>query len=146
MTTLSDSVVIDRPPEVIFKWFTRFTENYRSWHKDHVLARWVKGNYFEEGSVLYAEEYLGGKLEKLSFEIINCVPNELIEYRVLFPESVICSGGSFLIEPYNDGSIFTATLTFRFGGLLSKVAGKRIEAIGMHMKEEGENLKLLLEK
>ncbi len=96
--------------------------------------------------MLYAEEYLGGKLEKLSFEITNCVRNELIEYKVLFPESIICLGGSFSIKPYNGGAVFTAALSFRFGWLVSRVAKKRAEAIRLHMKEEGENLKELLEK
>lgn len=146
MTTLKDSVGINRPSEVVFTWFAHLEENYRVWHKDHVLARWIKGKNFEKGSVLYAEEYLGGKLEKLSFEITNCVPNELIEYKVLFPESIICSGGSFSIKPSNGGSVFTATLSFRFGELLLMFAGKRVEAIRLHMKEEGENLKVLLEK
>jgi hypothetical protein len=82
MATLKDSVVINRPPEVVFEWFAHFAENYRSWHKDHVLAKWVKGKNFENGSVLYAEEYLGGKLEKLSFEITRCLRNELIECTV----------------------------------------------------------------
>ena len=146
MATLKDSVVINRPREVVFEWFAHFAEKYRAWHKDHVLAKWVKGKNFEKGSVLYAEEYLGGKLEKLSFEITNCVRNELIEYKMLFPESIIFSGGSFSIKPSNGGSVFTATLSFRFGGLLSKVAGKRVEDIRVHMREEGENLKVLLEK
>lgn len=145
MTTLEDSVT-NRLPEAIFEWFTHFAENYRSWHKDHVASRWIKGKNFEKGAVLYAEEYLDDKLEKLSFEITRCVQNELIEYKVLFPESIICSGGSFSIKPSNGRSIFTATLSFRFGGLLSKAAGKKVEAIRLHMKEEGENLKVLLEK
>ena len=187
MTTLNDSVVINRSPESVFEWFAHFTENYRAWHKDHVLAKypqrnnlcnllfivtligyhdrenqdvqsnvcrgysvtgpkWIKGNNFEKGSVLYAEEYLGDKMEKLSFEITNCVRNELIEYKVLFPESFVCSGGSFSIKPSNGGSVFTATLSFRFGGLVSMAAKKRAEAIRQHMKEEGENLKVLLEE
>lgn len=145
MKILEDSVKINRSPETIFQWFTHFTGNYRTWHKDHVTSRWIKGNYFEKGAVLYAEEYLGGKLEKLNFEITRCLRNELIEYKVLFPESLICSGGSFSIKPSNGGSIFTAALFFRFGGILSKVAKKRFEAIRLHMKEEGENLKSLLE-
>ncbi len=146
MRTLEDPIKINRPPEAIFEWFAHFTENYRSWHKDHVTARWIKEKNFEKGAVLYAEEYLGGKLEKLSFEITLCVRNELIEYKVLFPESIICSGGSFSIKPSNGGSVFKAELSFRFGGLLSKVARKKVEAIKLHMKEEGENLKVLLEK
>lgn len=63
----------------------------------------------------------------------------------MFPESIICSGGSFSIKPSNGGSVFTATLSFRFGGLVSMHAKKRAAAIRLHMKEEGKNLKALLE-
>ena len=97
MKILEDSVKINRSPETIFQWFTHFTGNYRTWHKDHVTS------------------------------------------------TLICSGGFFSIKPSNGGSIFTAALFFRFGGILSKVAKKRFEAIRLHMKEEGENLKSLLE-
>ena len=37
-------------------------------------------------------------------------------------------------------------LSFRFGWLFSKLAKNRVEAIKKHMKEEGENLKILLEE
>ena len=143
---MEDSVRIDRPPEVVFEWFGHFVENYRSWHQSHVKAVWIEGNDFEKGSVLYAEEYLGDKLEKLSFKITDRIQNELIAYRMSFPESIICSGGTFSIRPSNGGSIFTATLFFRFGWLLSKIAKNRIQVIEIHMKEEGENLKKILEK
>ena len=39
MTTLKDSVLINRSPEAVFEWFAHFAENYRDWHKDHVLAK-----------------------------------------------------------------------------------------------------------
>ena len=121
MVTLEDSVEINKPPEVLFEWLHHFVENYQSWHPDHVMAKWLKGDNFREGAILYAEEYIGDKLEKLSFKITKNVPNKVIEYKVLFPESIICSGGSFIIEPRNNGSIFTATLSFRFGSVLSKL-------------------------
>ena len=145
MITLRDSVRINRRPEVIFEWFNHFVENYKSWHQDHVKAKWVKGTNFEKDSILYSEEYLGGKLEKLSFKITNCIQNKLIEYKLLFPESIICSGGSFDIKPNNEGSIFTSTLHFRCGRLFLKITKRGAEVIKMHMKEEGENLKRLLE-
>ena len=50
------------------------------------------------------------------------------------------------IEPKRDGCIFTATLYFRMGWLFSIFAKDRVEAIKKHMKEEGENLKNILEK
>ena len=145
MVTLQDSIRINRPPAVIFEWFDHFVENYRSWHPDHVNAKWVEGKNFEKGSILYAEEYLDGRLEKLSFKITNCIENELIEYKLRFPESILCSGGSFAIQPYGNESVFTATLTFPFGWLFLKFAKGRAEALKTHMKEEGENLKSLLE-
>ena len=37
-------------------------------------------------------------------------------------------------------------LSFRFAKLFSKLAKNRVEAIKKHIKEEGENLKRLLEK
>lgn len=145
MITLEDSIKIKRPPEDIFDWFARFVENYRSWHPDHVMAKWIKGSAFREGSILYAEEYLGGKLEKLSFKITKYIPNELIEYKVLFPQSIICSGASFRVKSYEMGSIFTATLSFRFGYILSKLMPSRLNTLKNHMKEEGENLKKIVE-
>ncbi|WP_135611634.1 SRPBCC family protein [Methanococcoides sp. AM1] len=146
MLTLKDSVTINRPPEVIFEWLSHFTENYTSWHQDHVIAKWISGGNFEKGSVLYSEEYLGGKLDKLSFEITGFKKGELIEYKVLFPHSMISPGGSFSVEPLSGNScLFTATLSFRFGWLFSKIAKKRVNAIREHMREEGVNLKSLLE-
>lgn len=58
---------------------------------------------FEKGSVLYAEGYLGVKLEKIIIEIAICIWNELIGHKVLFPESIICLGGSFSIKPSKGG-------------------------------------------
>ncbi|MFZ2071742.1 MAG: hypothetical protein WAV32_09165 [Halobacteriota archaeon] len=37
-------------------------------------------------------------------------------------------------------------ISFRFGWLFSKFARNRVEAIKRHMKEEGENIKILLEE
>jgi hypothetical protein len=52
---------------------------------------------------------------------------------------------TFEIEPSGNDSIFTATLDFRMGKLLSKVAKKSMNNIIKHMQEEGDNLKKILE-
>jgi hypothetical protein len=147
MLILKDSIMIEKSSEEVFEWFNNFVENYKSWHqKDHVLAKWVKENNFNPDSILYAEEYLGTRLEKLRFKVTRKVPNKLIEYKLLFPESLICTGGGFSFEPREQGCVFTATLSFRFGSILSKLMPSRLYALKKHMKEEGENLKKLLEK
>ena len=145
MATLKHSIKIKNSPKAIFDFFRDIARNYKKWHPDHINAKWLKGRNFEKGSVLYAEERLGGKIEKLRFKTTKCEKNKILEYKLLFPESIICSGGSFTIRPANGGSIFTATLSFRLGSILAKLFPSKQKALKKHMKEESENLKKLLE-
>ena len=146
MITLRDSIEIKTTPEIIFEFFVHFEENYHAWHPDHVKCCWLKGEPFEEGSILYVEEYLHGELHKMKFLGTKVEQNKKIEYKLLFPMSIICPKGSFLIEPKGENCIFTATLSYRFEWLFLRFAKDRVEAIKKHIREEGENLKRLLEK
>lgn len=142
---LKDSIEINAPPERIFEWLIHLPENYRAWHSDHGECRWLKGGGFEEGSILYVEEYLHGELHKFKFKTTAMEPNRRIDYKASFPQSLIFTKGAFIIEPKGTSCIFTATMSFRFSWLLSKLAGARAAAISKHMREEGENLKELME-
>jgi hypothetical protein len=150
MIIMEDSIKVQAAPEKVYEWLVqRFEsdENYQAWHPDHVSIRWIKGSVLEKDSILYAEEYLHGKLHKLKFLITNVVPNRRIEYRALFPELLFAPGNAFLIEPDGEGAcIFTARGLLRAGPLFKKLAKKQIEATKLHMKEEGENLKAALEE
>ncbi len=148
MVILKDSIEIRTAPEKVFSALIRVfssQEYFKKWHHDHVKCCWMKGEPFEVGSILYVEEYLHGKLGKMKFLGTNLEINRKIEYKLLFPTSIICPKGSFIIEPKEGSSIFTATLHFRFGRFFQKFAKSRVEAITKHMKEEGENLKKILE-
>lgn len=142
---ISDTVDINVPPEAVYDWMMTFVENYQSWHPAHVTSRWLKGEPYEVGSVLYVEEYLGDELHKLKFKITKIMKNKGFEFRILFPESIIMPKGEFLVEPTATGSQFTATLYYRFGKLLNLFAKKEKEIIEQHQREEGINLKRLLE-
>jgi hypothetical protein len=154
MITLRDSIEVKATPEKVFEWLVqRFKDkqSYQAWHPDHVDIRWIKGEPLQEGSIVYAEEYLHGDLHKLKFRITKIVPNRVIKYRSLFPLSILAPGNTFLIEPKGENScIFTAMGSLRLPGWLFKKLHKRhehkIEATERHMKEEGENLKRALEK
>lgn len=145
MVSVKSSIKIRTTPDEIFKWLKNLDKHYREWHPDHV--KWINetGN-LDEGNISYYEEYLHGELHKSKAKIIDVVENERIEFANLFPMGIICPKGSFIIERKGDDCVFTATLSFRFGWLFSRFAKSRIKAIEMHMKEEGENLKKLLEK
>lgn len=146
MTELEDKIEIDAPAEDVFAWFMRLDRNYRSWHPAHSGCRWLKGEPFREGSVLCTEEELHGKRHRLRSGIRRIERNRLIEYSFLFPVSIISPGGSFAFENSGDGCLFTATITFRLGWLISKVFKSRMEGCTRHMREEGENLKRLLQQ
>ena len=151
--TLTDSIEIKTTPERIFEFFANLSgdESYRAWHPgDHVSLRWIKGEPWQEGSVVYAEEYLHGKLHKLKFIIIKVVPNRVIEFaptnrflRFYFPKN------TFTVDQKGDRCVFTASGTYRIGWLARTFAGKKLErgllSAKKHMKEEGENLKSILE-
>ncbi len=153
MIKLKDSIEVEAPAEKVFVWLCqrmKDKESYQAWHPDHVDIRWIKGEPLLEGSILYAEEYLHGDLHKLKFRITKIVPNRLIEYRSLFPLSLLSPGNKFLIEPKGQNScVFTAMGSLRIPRWLfikmHKKHKDKIEATEQHMKEEGQNLKKALE-
>jgi hypothetical protein len=150
---LTDSIKIKTTPEKIFGFLTSIVddESYQAWHQeDHVRFRWLKGPPWTEGSVIYAEEYIHGKLHKLKFKITKITPNKKIEYspvsrfiRKFFPKN------EFIIEQKGEFCLFTASGTYRLGWIGKTFFGKAIEkslaSVKKHMKEEGENLKRILE-
>ncbi|MFX0030552.1 MAG: hypothetical protein ACFE8B_15175, partial [Candidatus Hermodarchaeota archaeon] len=79
-------------------------------------------------------------------KLTKLIPNRLYRFKTVGSLKLILAGGSFEIEPFENGSIFTATLDFHMGKLLSKLAKKKVQEISQHMREEGENLKKILEK
>lgn len=154
MINLKDTIEVKARPEEVFAWLTqrmRDKESYRAWHPDHVDIRWIKGEPLQEGSIVYAEEYLHGDLHKLKLRITRIVPNRLIEYRSVFPMSLLAPGNKFIIEPHgHDSCVFTAMGSLRIPRWLfvrlHRKHEHKIEAAQQHMKEEGQNLKKALEE
>lgn len=145
MRRLTDSIQIDSPIEPIWRWLADLTEHYTDWHPDHVSARWERGDPYQVGSILEAIEYIGGRREVLRFEMTSVDPPSGFEYRIRGPISMLLPGGSFEITPSDGGSQFQATISYRFGKLTEGLFKNRTEALREHMREEGENLKGLIE-
>ncbi len=148
---LKDSIEIKTTPENIWDFFINLEKNYRSWHpEDHVVFKWTKGKPMELGSHFYAEEIMGGKVVKIKGFACEAVPNRKIFFKYSFPFSILAPGNGSLIETDGSSSVFTAISYIRAGNLLSKLSKKEMEkSIDIHKKhvrEEGENLKAILEK
>ena len=63
MITLKDSIEVMATPKKVFEWLLQRMKNkesYQAWHPDHVDILWIKGEPFQEGSIIYAEECLHG--------------------------------------------------------------------------------------
>jgi hypothetical protein len=150
---LNPGYAINTTPEKVFCFLTSLVDDksYRAWHPDdHVGLRWLMGPPWKVGSIVCAEEYIHGKLHRLKFVVTKVIPNSFIEYmpvsrfmRRFFPKNM------FTIERKEKISVFTATGMYRIGWLAKTFAKKRIErglsSVKKHMREEGENLKRLLE-
>lgn len=151
---LTNSIEINTTPEKIFGFFLQVIDDasYQAWHPDdHVAFRLIRGEFCKQGSIVYAEEYVHGKLHKLKFLVEEVVPNRKIEFvpvsrllRIYFPRN------TFLIDTRDGSCVFTASCVLRIGRLVKLLAGNRLEqgllSIRKHMKEEGESMKRILEK
>ena len=149
---IQESIEIKTTPEKIFKFLTGIVDNesYKIWHKtSHVNFRWIKGKPWEEGSIMYAEEYLHGKLHKLTFKVIKIIKNQSIEYsptsrlvrRMYYPKMDSNRTKRGLLS-------FYCFRNYPLGGLSNSSLRKQwkgLSSVRIHLKEEGENLKSVLE-
>ncbi len=144
--TLEDSVEIRTAPDRIFDFFEHMDRNYQSWHPDHVVFKWVEGSSLKEGAVFYFEEYIAGKLLKKRVRFTRIEADKHIEFaptfwllRLFLPRFV------FHIDVDGDRCKFAARIRIRIGPLAKRLHQREFDAVRQHMREEGQNLKRLLE-
>jgi Polyketide cyclase / dehydrase and lipid transport len=143
---LSDTIQINAPAESIFRFFDRMDALYRDWHPDHVLFRWERGHDLHCGNVFYFEERIAGKLLKKRV-VITAVQRPIhLEFaptfwlmRAFLPRIL------FHIAPTQGGCLVTAEIHLRMGPLAAWLNRNELAAIREHMKQEGLNMKRLVE-
>jgi uncharacterized protein YndB with AHSA1/START domain len=148
---LSGSIEIKTTPEKIWEFFTNLEKNYKAWHpQDHILFKWTKGKPMESGSNWYGEEVVRGKVFKLKGTIGEVIQNRKIVFKYSFPISLVAPRFEWLIETKGLNSVFIAKSYLRAGDLFYKLSKKemetKIEMHNEHVREEGENLKKILEQ
>lgn len=146
---LRDSTVIDAAPERVWAWLGDLPTHYRAWHPAHVACRYDRGDSLAAGTIMYVEEQLHGRRHRLRLRATEVVPGRLMRYQSRGFR------GAFLVEPWNGATRFTADLEFGIrvpvlgaavDAVLRRVLARRLAAFRTHMREEGENLKRLLER
>lgn len=148
MIRLHDTVHIETPPQRVWAWLDALPRHYRDWHPSHLDCRYVRGNHLSAGAVLHVDERLHGKPHSLILHADVVVPNRLLRY---YGRGV---RGAFILEPVGQDTRFTAELELGMrlpvigrllDSVLQRLLAKRLAAVQEHMREEGQNLKQLLE-
>lgn len=149
MKILRDTIVVDAPPEDVFEFFRSMDhDRYLAWHDEHRDFHLVEGECIEEGTRAFFDEEIGDDRIASTVRYTEVRPGEYIEFRdenwltrLFNPKNV------FVFEPVDGGTRVVAEIHLRIGPLerLSSQVHQELEEVRRHMREEGENLKRLVE-
>jgi hypothetical protein len=142
---LAESVELRAPPERVHQFFAQMAENYRRWHPDHISFEWLDGGRLEPGMRFRFAERIGGKLMTKAVRFTRIEPG-LIEFTPtswllrLFLPSI-----RFVIEGAGERTRVRQEIHLRIGPLAARLNRREIEAVRRHMRDEGLNMKQLVE-
>lgn len=151
MRIIKEETIIRASAQSVFNFLTRIDALYKTWHpKDHVFCKAIYRDINQRGCVFHFLEIIGGFPLYLIVIVSNIKRNEYIEYKPVFPFSLLNLGmGYFSIEPVSkDTSKLTAYVEYgNRSGLLDKVFQffVKTDIAKKHIREEGENIKRYLE-
>jgi uncharacterized protein YndB with AHSA1/START domain len=144
---LSQTTMIAAPAERIFSFFDNMEKNYTHWHRDHITFRWLQEGRQAVGNRFYFEERIHGHHLKRTMRYTKVVPDRLIEF---VPDNAISAFFlrriTFIIEPLDGECRFTQEVQILIGPIGRWLNRKGLAAAEKHMREEGENLKAMMEK
>jgi hypothetical protein len=147
---LRDSIRIQTSPEQLFKWLELMPQEYCSWHPDHVACRVIQGSILQPDDYeIECKEFLHGKLHTMRLHLTMIDPGKRMEYEI--PG---LGKGAFEVIPENGEVKFVAELNLGsdfpivgclIDAILRTLLRRRLEAMRQHMREEGQNLKQIIE-
>ena len=139
------SAHIATTPEAVFAFFSDMEANYTRWHRDHLLFRWEGRAGLEIGRQFYFEERIAGKLLKKRVRFTRIEPDR-IEFALTNPFfRLVLPWIAFAITPEGGGVRVTQTIPIRTGPIGAWLNRREFDAVRIHMAEEAENMKRLLE-
>lgn len=144
---LNATTEVEAPPEAVFRFFEEMEENYERWHPDHVSFRWTEGGGLRRGAEACFEEQIAGKVQRKTVRFVEVTPDRYLEFR---PTSrlvgLLMPHISFTIQPRSGGCVVTQRIKVRTGPIGARLNKREFDAVRTHMREEGENLKRILER
>lgn len=144
---LSQATMIAAPAQRIFDFFERSEETYTRWHPDHISFCWLQDGRQAAGNRFYFEERIHGDHYKRTMRYTKVERDRLIEF---VPDSFLIGlflrRVRFVIEPVDARCRVTQEVHIRVGPLGRRLNRAGFTAVEQHMREEGDNLKALMER
>lgn len=133
-------------PRLAYRFFAAMAGRYTAWHPDHIVFRWLDDAGLAVGSRFYIEERIDGRVLKRTMRFTRLEEDRHVEFapdnaviRFFLPRIL------FAIEPTSEGCRFTQQVHVRIGPIGRRLNRRGFAVVLQHMREEGENLKALLE-
>jgi uncharacterized protein YndB with AHSA1/START domain len=130
----------------VYRFFAEMAQRYTAWHPDHIAFRWVNDAELAVGSRFRIEERIDGRVLKRTMRFTRLEPDRHVEFvpdnaliRFFLPRIL------FAIEPAGDGCRVTQQVHVRIGPIGRRLNRRGFAVVLRHMREEGENLKALLD-
>jgi hypothetical protein len=143
---LKETTDVKAPPETVYRFFEEMEENYERWHPDHIAFRWTAGSGLQQGAEAYFEERIAGTVQKKTVKFVAVTPDRYLEFK---PTSLLVGllmpHISFTIDAHSDGCELTQRINVRTGPIGARLNKREFDAVRTHMREEGENLKRIVE-
>lgn len=141
---LEASVYIRTTPQAVMAFFRDIEAQFLAWHPDHILFH-RESPGLKVGGSFYFEEWIGGKLLKKRVRFTR-VERNLIQFAPINPLfRLFLPYIAFQISAESNGIRVTQTIKIRTGPLGAWSNRREFSAVRVHMREEGENMKRLLE-
>jgi hypothetical protein len=144
---LEHTLRIEATPERVYDFFQNLEKNYCRWHNSHIYLEWLKGEPLSKGAVLNAEEWLFGEVRKHKLKLLEVIPGRLLIFTPVSPfQRLFLYRVMFEMEPLGDSAtLYRSRVHLRLDAIGSWLFQKYVEAAEIHLEEETENLKTIVE-
>jgi hypothetical protein len=143
-----DSIAIAAPVESGYAFFENMAANYTRWHPDHESFRWMGAGGLAVGNEFSFREKIAGRTQQKVVRITEVQPDRYFAFQPTNPIfRFFLPRLSFGFEPTPAGFSFRAIIDLHaIGPLGMRLNRREFDAVEQHMREEGLNLKRLLEE
>jgi carbon monoxide dehydrogenase subunit G len=142
MTTITQSVTIDRPVEEVWDFIGNF-ENTTRWSRGVLEARQTSDGPLGTGSTLQTVVKAFGRRRTADYVVTEYEPNSAFAFQVT--AGPMTSRARYSVEPAGAGTRLTASGEAEATGLYKLVAPVLVRIVKRHSEDDLANVKRILE-